>query len=74
MLIALPGVEPVGDDHLGRGIDRRLRIVALDEAVLGFHDPTFRIGEVLLRLGVRLFRWRGGGRAPKAVQKALQAA
>ena len=63
MLIALLGVEAVGDDHLRRRVDRRLRIVALDEAVLGFHDAAFGIGEVLLRFGVRLFGWRGGGLA-----------
>ena len=63
MLIALLRVEAVGDDHLRRRVDRRLRIVALDEAVLGFHDAAFGIGEVLLRLGVGLFRWRGGGLA-----------
>ena len=32
VLIALLRVEPVGDDHLGRRVDRRLRIVALDES------------------------------------------
>ena len=63
MLIALLCVEAVGDDHLRRRVDRRLRIVALDEAVLGFHDAAFGIGEVLLRFGVRLFGWRGGGPA-----------
>ena len=63
MLIALLRVEAVGDDHLRRRVDRRLRIVALDEAVLGFHDAAFGIGEVLLRFGVRLFGWRGGGPA-----------
>ena len=36
MLIALLRVEAVGDDHLRRRVDRRLRIVALDEAVLVF--------------------------------------
>ena len=61
MLIALFGVEPMGDDHLRRRVDRRLRIVALDEAVLGFHDAAFRIGEVLLRFGVGLVGRRGGG-------------
>src|SRR5580658_9476184 len=63
MLIALLRVEAVGDDHLRRRVDRRLRIVALDEAVLGFHDAAFGIGEVLLRFGVRLFGWRAGGPA-----------
>ena len=51
MLIALLRVEAVGDDHLRRRVDRRLRIVALDEAVLGFHDAAFGIGEVLCALG-----------------------
>ena len=58
MLIALLRVEAVGDDHLRRRVDRRLRIVALDEAVLGLDDAAFGIGEVLLRFGVRLFGWR----------------
>src|SRR5208337_1060260 len=61
MLIALLRVESVGDDHLGRRVDRRLRIVALDEAVLGFHDAAFGSGEVLLRFGVGFVGWRGGG-------------
>ena len=61
MLIALLGVEPVGDHHLGRRVDLRLRIVALDETVLGFHHAAFGIGEVLLRFGIGLVRWRGGG-------------
>ena len=60
MLIALLRVEPVGDDHLGRRVDRRLRIVALDEAVLGFHDEAPGLGELLLRFRVGLFGGRGG--------------
>ena len=36
MLIALPGVEAMGDDQLRRRIDRRLRVVALTEPVLDF--------------------------------------
>ena len=63
MLIGLLRVGPVGDNQ-GRRVDRRLRIVALDEAVLGFHDAAFGIGEVLLRFGVWLFAWRGGGLSP----------
>ena len=61
MSIALLGVEPVGDNRLGRRRDRRLRIVPLDEAVLGFHDAAFRIGDVLLRFGVGFVGPRGGG-------------
>ena len=69
----------MGDDHLRRRVDRRLRIVALDEAVLGFHDAAFGIGEVLLRFGVRLFGWRGGGparflRGPSACRRSSASA
>ena len=60
MLIVLIGVEPVGDDHLRRGV-HRLGVAALDEAVLGFYDAGFRIGEVLLRFGIGLVGRRGGG-------------
>ena len=49
MLVAPVGVEAMGDDHLRFGVHRRLRVVALDEAVLGLHDAAFGIGEVLLR-------------------------
>ena len=61
MLIASVGVEAMGDDHLRLGVHRRLRVVALDEAVLGFHDAAFGIGEVLLRFRVGVFGGRGGG-------------
>jgi hypothetical protein len=52
MLIALVRVEPVSDDHLRRRVHRRLRIVALDETVLGFHHAALGIGKVLLRFGI----------------------
>ena len=49
----------MGDDDLRLRIDSGLRIVALDVAVLGLQDAAFRIGEVALRLAVRLlFRRR----------------
>jgi hypothetical protein len=35
-------------------VDRRLRVVALDEAVLGQEHPAVGIGKVALRLGIRL--------------------
>jgi hypothetical protein len=42
------------DDWLG-AIDRRLCIVALNEAVLGQEHAVVGIGEVPVRLGIRLF-------------------
>jgi hypothetical protein len=39
----------LGDDDLCRGVDRGLRVEALDEAVLGLYDQALRIGEVVLR-------------------------
>ena len=42
------------DDLLGP-VDRRLRVVALDEAVLGQEHAAVGIGKVALRLGIRLF-------------------
>src|SRR3974390_178165 len=59
MLIALPGVEAMGDDHLRRCVDRGLRVVTLDETVFGFQDAAFGGGEVLLRLWIRLCGRRG---------------
>lgn len=55
MLVASVGVEAMGDDHLSLGVYRRLRVLALDEAVLGLHDVALGIGEVLLRFRVRVF-------------------
>jgi hypothetical protein len=46
----------VGDDDLRRGIDRSLRIVALDVAVLGLEDAALPIGEVVLRLAIGTVR------------------
>jgi hypothetical protein len=41
------------------GVHSGLGVVALLEAALGGHDPAFRIGEVALGLGLRLWRgWR----------------
>ena len=61
MLVAPVGVEAMGDDHLRLGVHSRLRVVALDEAVLGFHDAAFGIGEVLLRFRVGVFGGRCRG-------------
>jgi hypothetical protein len=47
--------------YLRRGVHRRVRVVALDEAVLGFHDAAFGIDEVLLRFGIGYVGRRGGG-------------
>ena len=46
--------EPVSDDDLCLGVDRGLRVVALDIAVLGLQDATVRVGEVALALAVGL--------------------
>lgn len=50
----------MGEDHLSLGIDRRLGVVTLDEAVAALHDPALRIGEVALRLVGRGARLRLG--------------
>jgi hypothetical protein len=42
------------DDLLGP-VDRRLRVVALDEAVLGQEHAAVGIGTVALRVGIGLF-------------------
>src|SRR5579883_848415 len=60
-LIAAVIVEGVRHDDLRRRIDRSLRVVALDVAVLGLQDAAVRIGEIALRLAVGLAlrrRWR----------------
>src|SRR3954447_15256178 len=43
-----------GDDDLGLPVDRRLRVVALDIAVLGEQHAAVGIREVALRLGLGL--------------------
>src|SRR5208282_5517831 len=43
-----------------RRVDCRLRVVALNEPVLGFHDAAFAVGKVLSRFGIGLLGGRGG--------------
>ena len=64
----------LGDDDLCGAIDYDLGIVSLHEAVLALHDPAFRIGEVLLRFGLRRGRGRGGWRSGFLAPFALRAA
>src|SRR6267154_5421427 len=45
--------DHLGNNNLCRGVDRGLRVEALDEAVFGLHDPALGIGEVALRLARR---------------------
>ncbi len=44
--------QPVGHNHLMRGIDGRLGVIALDESVLRLHHPAVWISELALRAGV----------------------
>ena len=53
----------VCNDDLRSAVDGRLRVIALDEAILGFENAAFRIGEVALCLWGRLVGWRCGGLA-----------
>ena len=46
--------DRLGDDDLMLGIDGELRVVALDESVADLQDAALGIGEVALRLGLRL--------------------
>jgi hypothetical protein len=50
--------QPVRDDDLRHSVDRRLRVVTLDEAVLGQEHAAVGVGEVALRLGIWLIRRR----------------
>src|SRR5687768_8427862 len=53
VLVAARVSDAGGDDDLMPGIDRGLRVVALDEAVLGLEDAALGVGEVALRLVFR---------------------
>jgi hypothetical protein len=44
------------NDHLRRRIDRGLAVISLNKAIPARHDPTVRIGEIALRLGLRRAR------------------
>ena len=57
-MVAAVITERVRDNDLRFGIDRSLRVVTLDVAVLGLEDAALGIGEVALRLRLRLRRWR----------------
>src|SRR5258708_39082273 len=47
-----------GDNDLVLGIDRGLGVVALDEAILGLHDPALGIGEIALCVVLGHAAWR----------------
>src|SRR5262245_6590880 len=49
-LVAAVVAERLRHDDLSLRVDRGLRVVALDIAVLGLEDAAFGIGEVALRL------------------------
>ena len=61
VLVVLPSIEIVRDDHLRFTVDRGLAIVTLDVAVLGFHDAALGVGEVFLRFGGGIVSYRSGG-------------
>src|SRR5438105_9635895 len=73
LLVAAVLAEILGDDDLAGRIHRRLSVVALNEAVLGLHDPALGIGEVALRLvswlGWRRRRLAGGPAGIAAVHR-----
>src|SRR3954454_24559692 len=62
----------MGDDDLGLPVDRRLRVVALDIAVLGEEHAAVGIREVALRLGLGLVARRRG--RPAVLLSALRLA
>ncbi|MCP3468697.1 hypothetical protein [Bradyrhizobium sp. CCGUVB23] len=62
-MVARARRQPVCNDDLRFAIDGRLRVITLDEAVFGFENAAFRIGEVALGLCGRLVGWRRGGLA-----------
>src|SRR3954465_1563028 len=62
----------MGDDDLGLPVDRRLRVVALDIAVLGEQHAAVGIREVALRLGLGLVARRRG--RPAVLLSALRLA
>src|SRR5258708_15134808 len=53
-----------GDNDLVLGIDRGLGVVALDEAILGLHDPALGIGEIALCVVLGHAAWRLAFAAP----------
>src|SRR6185312_4923690 len=66
--------EAMRDDDLRVGIDRGLPVIGLNEAVPPLHDPTLRISEVALRLGLwlagRVSWWSAGPRSAATVRIA----
>src|SRR5258707_6382282 len=48
----------VRDNDLGACVNGGLGVIGLNEAILRLHGAAIRIGEVALRLGIRLVRWR----------------
>src|SRR3954465_5731993 len=62
----------MGDDDLGLPVDGRLRVIALDIAVLGEQHAAVGIREVALRLGLGLAARRSG--PPAVLLSALRLA
>jgi hypothetical protein len=67
--------DPGADDQPGRGLDADLRVVAMLEAVFGFHDTALLVGEVdlILGAGLRLGGLRHGAAGLFVVLRALRA-
>src|SRR6476646_6483148 len=67
------GYEAVRHDHLVRGVDRDLTVVALHEAVARRQDAAVRVGEVALRPVRRTAPLAGSSAASASPARSSQA-